>query len=100
MANRELGLLDPYYWHDKSACNGADTELFYPPRIPAVYQEFATKAKSFCNGPNGRTPCPVREQCLEWAIATDEDYGIFGGMSHRERNALVRKRERLALEAS
>ena len=38
------------------------------------------------------------DQCLEWAIKTNELFGIYGGMSHRERNALVRKRHRTALK--
>jgi hypothetical protein len=70
------------------------TELFYPPRIKSKYHVFANEAKKHCLGPNGRTPCPVRKQCLSWAIATEEEHGIWGGMSHRERNALVRKAAR------
>lgn len=92
--------LNPRRWENEAACIGVDTELFFPPRIKTVYAEMADQAKAYCNGDRAlkRKPCPVREQCREWAIQTDELFGIFGGMSHRERNALLRKRHREALE--
>lgn len=45
-------------------------------------------------GKDGTPECPVRIQCLLDAIDRDELHGIWGGMSHRERNALIRKAER------
>lgn len=69
------------------------SELYFPPRIKEVYPVYAEKAKDFCFGKDRRHPCPVRKQCLIWAIQTNEEHGILGGMSHRERNALVRKAE-------
>lgn len=72
----------------------AMTDFFYPPRIKSKYHVFAAEARRFCLGPNERTPCPVRKQCLSWAIANEEEHGIWGGMSHRERNALLRKAAR------
>lgn len=88
--------LHPRHWENDAACIGVNTELFYPPRIKGTYDEMANEAKSYCNGSRElrRKPCPVREQCLEYAIQADELFGIFGGMSHRERNALVRKRHK------
>jgi WhiB family redox-sensing transcriptional regulator len=68
-----------------------DTEIFFPPRDKALYKPIADKAKAICWGKDGKPPCPVREDCLREAIQNDELHGIFGGMSHRERNALVRK---------
>ena len=47
-----------------------------------------------CFGRDDRPPCPVRIECLLDAIDRDELHGIWGGLSHRERNALVRKAER------
>lgn len=102
--------LHPRYWEEDAACFGraveaetqpvlvrlriptrSHTELFYPPRIKEVYHDYADEAKKYCFGPNGRTPCPVRRQCLAHAIVNDEEHGIWGGLSHRERNALLRK---------
>jgi WhiB family redox-sensing transcriptional regulator len=92
--------LDPRMWDEFAACEGSDTELFYPPRIKHKYEEVAAQARAFCFGESAkegapsRPACPVRKRCLEWAIETDELHGIFGGLSHRERNALKRKAKR------
>ena len=78
-------------WRHSAKCSGADTELFFPPREKTKYKQIAIQAKSYCFGKNGATPCPVRKECLWSAIEQDELHGIWGGLSHRERNALVRK---------
>jgi WhiB family redox-sensing transcriptional regulator len=86
-----------YQWLDDAACKGVDTELFFPPRDKDVYRSISDEAKSYCLGvvdpETGYDipPCPVRKHCLWYAIDTDEQHGIWGGLSHRERNALVRK---------
>lgn len=72
---------------------GSLSELFFPPRVKEIYPVYAARAKDYCLGTDRRHPCPVRKECLIWAIHTDEEHGIWGGMSHRERNALVRKAE-------
>jgi hypothetical protein len=68
-----------------------DTELWYPPRDKAKYKNIADKSKAVCFGKDGKSECPVRLQCLLYADRMDEQHGIWGGMSHRERNALKRK---------
>lgn len=78
-------------WREQAACMGEDTEMFFPPRDKNKYKPIALEAKTHCFGANGNTPCPVRLECLWYAIDSDEVHGIWGGMSHRERNALVRK---------
>lgn len=84
-----------YSWLDDARCAGADTEIFFPPRDKALYKTIAAQAKTYCFGPNGKTPCPVRTQCLLDAIVIrNQNHGIWGGLSHRERNALVRKWQR------
>lgn len=67
------------------------TELWFPPRDKKKYKPIADYAKAVCNGKDGRPVCTVRSACLREAIEMDEPHGIHGGMSHRERNALVRK---------
>ena len=86
-----MKLPEPPDWSAEARCKGADTELFYPPRDKDLYSHVAAKAKAYCLGENGVNHCPVRSECLLEAIETDEQHGIWGGMSHRERNALVRK---------
>jgi len=82
-------------WREQARCWGEDTELFFPPRDKDKYKTIADQAKTMCLGANGKSPCPVLNQCLWYAIDSDEVHGIWGGMSHRERNALVRKWRRL-----
>jgi WhiB family redox-sensing transcriptional regulator len=81
-------------WIHKAACKNADPEIFFPPRDKVLYTKIAIQAKVYCNGPKGNTPCPVRAECLWYAITDDAQHGIFGGLSHRERNAMVRKWQR------
>jgi WhiB family redox-sensing transcriptional regulator len=80
-----------YAWRYEARCSGEDTDLFYPPRDKTQYKIIANKAKVFCFGDTGKNHCPVRAECLWDAVSRDEPHGIWGGLSHRERNALVRK---------
>jgi hypothetical protein len=68
-----------------------DTELWYPPRDKTKYKTIAEVSKAVCYGKDGLPEWPVRKQCLLYADKMDEQHGIWGGMSHRERNALKRK---------
>jgi WhiB family redox-sensing transcriptional regulator len=83
-------------WLDFASCSAPEVnkDIFYPPRDKDTYRTIADEAKSYCYGGNGKRPCPVRQRCLWQAVNTDEQHGIWGGMSHRERNALVRKWQR------
>ena len=78
-------------WRYEAKCRGMDTELWYPPRDKKLYKNIAEKSKAVCFGKDGAPECPVRLQCLLYADRMDEQHGIWGGMSHRERNALKRK---------
>lgn len=80
-------------WRYSAKCMGEDTEGFFPPRDRAKYKEIADKAKAICNGADGKPACPVLKECLKYAIDSNEEHGILGGMSHRERNALKRRYE-------
>jgi WhiB family redox-sensing transcriptional regulator len=87
--------IDNTQWFQDAACfDVADPDIFFPPRDKERYKAIAAEAKTFCFGSSEQPPCPVRVKCLWHAIATDEQHGIWGGMSHRERNALVRKWQR------
>lgn len=78
-------------WKDRAKCLNMDTEMFFPPREKDKYKEVADKAKAVCFGKDGQPACPVRLECLLYADSWDEQHGIWGGLSHRERNALKRK---------
>lgn len=87
---------DDLNWYHEARCKDKDpdTTIFFPPRDKTKYSKLAAQAKAMCLGPNNTSPCPVRLQCLWVALENDEQHGIWGGMSHRERNALVRKWQR------
>jgi Transcription factor WhiB len=77
-----------------------NTELFFPPRDKAFYTPIANAAKAICTGKDGKGECPVKNQCLLYALGIEEEHGIFGGMSHRERNALLRRKAKEAPDLS
>ncbi|NUV52920.1 WhiB family transcriptional regulator [Streptomyces coelicolor] len=72
-------------WRRSAACRTEDPELFFPIGTsgPALLQ--TEQAKAVCRG------CPVREQCLEWALETGQSIGVWGGTSETERRALKRR---------
>lgn len=85
-----------YAWQFKGACNGVDPELFYLPyNIRGEEKRIQiAEAKAVC------AKCPVREQCLEFALAVEEPFGIWGGMSEEERQLLIRRTKRQARKAA
>lgn len=82
-------------WFSKGKCKGVPTADFFPVRDISTYATIAKASKDICKGKDGRPPCPVRKQCLLWALIGNggegEAHGIWGGYSHRERNVLERK---------
>jgi WhiB family transcriptional regulator, redox-sensing transcriptional regulator len=75
-------------WRQQAACIDEDPELFFPVGTTGPALEQLDRAKAVC-----RT-CDVIEQCLEWALDTHQDAGVWGGMSEDERRALRRARQR------
>lgn len=69
-------------WQDYANCRGADADLFFPERGAST-----RKAKAICG------ECQVRAQCLDFAIEVGEKFGIWGGMSERERRRVRRDRQ-------
>ena len=65
--------------------------FFIPLEIKSNTKQLLQRLKTFCLGETGKNPCPVRAECLWDAVSREEPHGIWGGLSHRERNALVRK---------
>lgn len=91
------GPVDDWSWRYDAKCRGMDTEEWYPPRDKAKYKSIADKSKAVCFGKDGAPECPVLIQCLLYSEKMDEQHGIWGGMSHRERNALKRKAAKVGL---
>lgn len=69
-------------WMSDAACKGASDDLWFPER-----GEPAHHAKAVCR------ECPVRQACLDYAIENGERWGIWGGMTVRERRAEKRRRK-------
>jgi WhiB family redox-sensing transcriptional regulator len=87
-------------WRYKAKCRGMDTELWYPPRDKTQYKDIAAISKAVCYGKDGLPACPVRKECLLYSDKMDEQHGIWGGMSHRERSAFKRKATRAGISFS
>jgi WhiB family redox-sensing transcriptional regulator len=68
-------------WQDEANCLGVDPDLFFPERGASTRE-----AKEVCRG------CVVRLDCLEYALTNGEKFGIWGGLSERERRRLRRQR--------
>jgi WhiB family redox-sensing transcriptional regulator len=77
-------------------CLGDDRDAYYPAKGTA--QVTARDAKAICNGEDGSPVCPVREKCLEYALENRERFGIWGGMSERQRAAIARNRRVAAVK--
>ena len=75
-------------WRDKAACLTADPELFFPVGNTGPAVDQIEKAKAVC----GR--CTVTEICLQYALETGQDSGVWGGLSEDERRALKRRAAR------
>jgi WhiB family transcriptional regulator, redox-sensing transcriptional regulator len=74
-----LDELDQPDWQERALCAQTDPEAFFPEKGGSTRE-----AKRICAG------CEVRAECLEYAVAFDERFGIWGGLSERERRRLKR----------
>lgn len=68
---------DEAAWKDDAVCNQTDPEAFFPDRGGST-----RAAKAVCLG------CAVRLECLNFALDNSERYGVWGGLSERERRKL------------
>ena len=73
--------LDDRSWQARANCLGVDPDLFFPERGASTRE-----AKEVCRG------CEVRMECLEYALIHGEKFGIWGGLSERERRRIRRQR--------
>ncbi|MGE2723554.1 WhiB family transcriptional regulator [Mycolicibacterium pulveris] len=66
-------------WRLRAACIGVDPDLFFPDPGDSI---LAQRAKAVCDG------CPVSDECLAFALARHEMFGVWGGKTRRERLAI------------
>ena len=69
-------------WRDRSACRDTDPALFFPVGTTGIALEQIAAAKAVCR------ECEVRGACLEFALATNQESGVWGGTSEEERRKL------------
>ena len=74
------GADDEPEWQERALCAQTDPEAFFPEKGGSTRE-----AKRVCTG------CDVRSECLEYALEHDERFGIWGGLSERERRKLRRR---------
>lgn len=67
-------------WQDRALCAQTDPEAFFPEKGGSTRE-----AKRVC------ASCEVRAECLDYALANDERFGIWGGLSERERRKMKRR---------
>ncbi len=67
-------------WQERALCAQTDPEAFFPEKGGSTRE-----AKKVCLG------CEVRGECLEYALQHDERFGIWGGLSERERRKLKKR---------
>ncbi len=72
-------------WRQLAACRGVEPDIFYP-----ASDEEAEVAKAVCG------QCAVRQPCLEYALASRERDGVWGGATEKERRRILRQRRKSA----
>jgi WhiB family transcriptional regulator, redox-sensing transcriptional regulator len=72
-------------WREQSACRDTDPDLFFPVGTTGPAIEQIENAKAVCR------VCDVQKNCLEYALVTTQDSGIWGGTSEEERRAIRRQ---------
>jgi|SRR5699024_9652312 len=87
--SREASLLEPspvetdaeeFRWQERALCAQTDPEAFFPEKGGSTRE-----AKQVC------LTCEVRSECLQYALEHDERFGIWGGLSERERRKLKKR---------
>jgi WhiB family redox-sensing transcriptional regulator len=76
-------------WQIKASCRGPQATVFFPPSHSERKDERLSReraAKAICK------TCPVRRECLDYAIRIREPHGIWGGLNEVERKQLIERR--------
>jgi WhiB family redox-sensing transcriptional regulator len=77
---------DSTSWRELAACRSYDPELFFPIGKAGLGRAEVQRAKAVCAG------CPVRQACLDFALRTGQEFGVWGGYDEDERRVLRRPR--------
>ena len=77
---------DPDTWRDLALCRNTDPDLFFPVGTTGTALVTIDHAKQVCGS------CDVSGECLDFALETNQDSGIWGGLSEEERRVIRRRR--------
>ncbi len=72
-------------WREAAACRDSEPEIFFPTGTTGPALEQIANAKAICS------TCVVKQACLEYAVTTNQDDGVWGGTSEDERRQIRRK---------
>jgi WhiB family redox-sensing transcriptional regulator len=72
-------------WQPRGACRNVEPDLFFPLSAAQASADRIAAAKAVCAG------CPVRRECLSFALSTRQEHGIWGGRTEQERARLRRR---------
>lgn len=88
-SNLPAPLYKNYEWQERAKCRGTDSELFFLPYKArnAEKRNRIIEAKKVCSG------CPVIGECLTYALDTQQEFGVWGGMSEDERKVILRRKK-------
>jgi len=81
-------------WRHQAVCRAEDPELFFPTGTGASATLQEEAAKVVCRR------CPVIEQCRQWALASGQEAGVWGGLTKRERRSIKRRAARQSAKAT
>lgn len=72
-------------WREDAVCRDLNPELFFPIGVTGQAVDQIEIAKMYCSS------CPSKDQCLEFAVTTNQEYGVWGGTTEDERRVLRRQ---------
>jgi WhiB family redox-sensing transcriptional regulator len=85
---------DAEAWRVDSACRDVDPRIFFPVGTSGLAAEVANEAKAVC------AVCPVAQECLIFAVTTNQEYGVWGGLDEEERREVRRQWRRASRKVS
>jgi WhiB family redox-sensing transcriptional regulator len=74
-----------YSWRNRAVCKDTDPDLFFPVGTTGQALVQIDRAKEVCG------TCPVKSECLEYALETNQDSGIWGGLDEEQRRNIRRQ---------
>ena len=86
--------MEPKMWRGDAACRDTDPDLFFPVGQTGPAIAHIENAKAVCQ------TCDVRVECLEYALMTNQDAGIWGGLTEDDRRKIRRERRKAARAAA